>query len=81
MRVHQRYGTNLPIDPTDFPAVRKACLEKDINMVVVGPEEPLVKGIVDYFLADETISVIFLLSVLPLQRPDWKEAKPSPNNL
>ena len=47
------YGTNLPIDPTDFATVRKVCLEKDINMVVVGPEEPLVKGIVDYFLADK----------------------------
>jgi phosphoribosylamine--glycine ligase len=52
------FGTNLPIDPTDFPAVRKACLEKDINLVVVGPEEPLVKGIVDYFLADKSLSQI-----------------------
>ncbi len=52
------FGTNVPIDPTDFPAVRKVCLDKDINMVVVGPEEPLVKGIVDYFLADKSISHI-----------------------
>ena len=52
------FGTNLPLDPTDFPAVRKACLDNDIHMVVVGPEEPLVKGIVDFFIADETISHI-----------------------
>ena len=43
------FGTNLPLDPTDFPAVGKACLDNNINMVIVGPEEPLVKGIVDYF--------------------------------
>ncbi len=52
------FGTNLPLDPTDFPAVRKACLDNLIQMVVVGPEEPLVKGIVDYFLSDASISHI-----------------------
>ncbi len=49
------FGTNLSLDPTDFHAVRKACLDNEIDMVVVGPEEPLVKGIVDYFLSDESI--------------------------
>jgi len=49
------FGVNLPLDPTDFPAVGKACLDQGIDMVVVGPEEPLVKGIVDYFLADGTL--------------------------
>lgn len=52
------FGTNLALDPTDFQAVRKACLENEIDMVVVGPEEPLVKGIVDYFLSDKSISDI-----------------------
>jgi phosphoribosylamine--glycine ligase len=52
------FGTNLSLDPTDFQAVRKACLDLDISMVVVGPEEPLVKGIVDYFLADKALSQI-----------------------
>jgi len=52
------FGTNLPVDPSDFPAVRKACLENLIQMVVVGPEEPLVKGIVDYFASDASISHI-----------------------
>lgn len=42
-------GTNLPISITDFPAIREICIEKKINLLVVGPEEPLVEGIVDYF--------------------------------
>jgi phosphoribosylamine--glycine ligase len=52
------FGRNLPLDPTNFPEVGKACLEHNIQMVVVGPEEPLVKGIVDYFAADKTLNQI-----------------------
>jgi phosphoribosylamine---glycine ligase len=52
------FGTNLWLDPTDFEAVGNACLDNAISMVLVGPEEPLVKGIVDYFLADKTLSHI-----------------------
>jgi phosphoribosylamine--glycine ligase len=52
------FGTNLSLDPTDFQSVRKACLDNTISMVVVGPEEPLVMGIADFFLADRSISHI-----------------------
>ena len=52
------FGKNLPLDPTDFSAVGKACLDNSISMVLVGPEEPLVKGIVDYFLNDRSLSHI-----------------------
>ena len=52
------FGKNLPLDPTDFVAIGKACLENKISLVVVGPEEPLVKGIVDYFLNDRSLSHI-----------------------
>jgi phosphoribosylamine--glycine ligase len=52
------FGTNLSLDPVDFAAVGKACMDHHINMVVVGPEEPLVKGIVDYFAADAMLSQI-----------------------
>jgi phosphoribosylamine--glycine ligase len=52
------FGTNILLDPTDFPAVRQACLDNQVGMVVVGPEEPLVKGIVDYFLNEKAISHI-----------------------
>lgn len=42
-------GTNLPIAADDFPNIKKAVIENQINMVVVGPEDPLVKGVYDYF--------------------------------
>jgi phosphoribosylamine---glycine ligase len=45
-------GVNIDLSPLDFEAVRKFCIREDIGMVVVGPEEPLVKGIVDFFAAD-----------------------------
>lgn len=42
-------GTNLPIAVTDFDAMARACAKHAIDMILVGPEEPLVKGIYDYF--------------------------------
>jgi phosphoribosylamine--glycine ligase len=51
-------GTNLDIDILNFDLVKKTVLEKKINIVIVGPEEPLVKGIYDYFKADKEISSI-----------------------
>ncbi len=56
-----RFGTNENVSATDFQGIRKLVLEKDITMVVVGPEDPLVKGIRDYFENDpqlKNISVI-----------------------
>jgi phosphoribosylamine--glycine ligase len=54
-------GTNVNLSPTDFEAVKKFCVANEIDMVIVGPEEPLVRGIVDFFKADallENIAVI-----------------------
>ncbi len=51
-------GTNLDIDILNFALLKKHVLEKKINFVIVGPEEPLVKGIYDYFLADKELSHI-----------------------
>lgn len=45
-------GTNVPIAVTDFEGIKKHVLDHAIEMVVVGPEDPLVKGIHDFFLAD-----------------------------
>ena len=40
---------NVNLDPDNFSELEKCCLEKDIKMLVVGPEKPLVNGIVDHF--------------------------------
>ncbi|HEX7414589.1 MAG TPA: phosphoribosylamine--glycine ligase, partial [Bacteroidia bacterium] len=54
-------GTNVPIFPTDFEAIKSFVWEKDIDMVVVGPEDPLVKGIYDFFKADEVLKDIAII--------------------
>lgn len=51
-------GTNVNISATDFEAVKKLVWEKGIDMVLVGPEDPLVKGIHDYFLQDDVLKDI-----------------------
>ena len=48
----RQFGKNIPISPIDFEAVKLFVLENSIEMVVVGPEEPLVLGIYDFFIAD-----------------------------
>jgi phosphoribosylamine--glycine ligase len=49
---------NVSISPTDFEAIKKLVLQENINMVVVGPEDPLVKGIFDFFQNDEKLKNI-----------------------
>lgn len=44
-------GTNVALRADDFEGIERFVLEHQINMVVVGPEDPLVKGIYDYFAA------------------------------
>ena len=48
-------GENVSVLATDFPAIKRLVLEKDINMVVVGPEVPLVNGIYDFFINDSEL--------------------------
>ncbi|HEX8269290.1 MAG TPA: phosphoribosylamine--glycine ligase [Flavobacterium sp.] len=51
-------ATNLDIKPTDFDAIKSLVISENIEMVVVGPEDPLVKGIFDFFAADEMLKNI-----------------------
>ncbi len=51
-------GTNVDISVNDFEKLGNFCLEKSIDMVVVGPEDPLVKGIYDYFQNSEELKNI-----------------------
>lgn len=51
-------ATNVSLNITDMEAIRKFVLENGVNMVVVGPEDPLVHGIYDYFQADSLLQAI-----------------------
>jgi phosphoribosylamine---glycine ligase len=62
-------GTNLKLDPGSFEEVKKAVLENSIDIVVVGPEAPLVDGIHDFFLADKELASI------PVVGPDRSAAR------
>jgi phosphoribosylamine--glycine ligase len=52
------YGENISIKATDFGQISTFCLAQDIDMVIVGPEDPLVKGIRDFFLQNEDLKHI-----------------------
>ena len=51
-------GENVAIAADNFPAIKEFVLNNQVDMVVVGPEDPLVKGIYDYFKADNTLASI-----------------------
>lgn len=57
----EQHGTNVEINPNDFPAVKKLVLDESIDLVVVGPEEPLVRGIVDFFEADAQLNKVLIV--------------------
>ena len=52
---------NVPLRTDDFEGIKAFCLEKDVTMVVVGPEDPLVKGISDYFKNDPDLKDIIVI--------------------
>ncbi|MCD7899582.1 MAG: phosphoribosylamine--glycine ligase [Bacteroides sp.] len=54
-------GKNVDIKATDFEAIKTFVLEKGIEMIVVGPEDPLVKGIYDFFAHDITTRDIAII--------------------
>ena len=56
-----KFGTNVSIGINDFEAQKKFCIENKINMLVVGPEEPLVNGVYDFFKNDETLKNIIVV--------------------
>ena len=54
-------ATNINIGVNDFEAIKELVLDKQIDMVVVGPEDPLVNGVHDYFLNDEAIKHVSVI--------------------
>lgn len=57
----QAIATNLALSVTDFQAIKTAVLDHKIDMVVVGPEDPLVQGIVDYFKEDADLQHVLVV--------------------
>lgn len=54
-------GQNVPISVDDFESLKTLVLENDISMVVVGPEDPLVKGIYDFFKDDDSLKEVTVI--------------------
>lgn len=54
-------GRNVPIEVTDFEAMKRFSLDHDIDMIIVGPEVPLVEGVYNYFHEDEDICHIAVI--------------------
>ena len=54
-------GENVPLHPEDFPAIESFILSHTIQMLVVGPEVPLVKGIYDYFRSQYRFSDLYII--------------------
>lgn len=56
-----QHGTNVNIKATDFSALKEFAINSNIDMIVVGPEEPLVKGVYDYFTLNEETKHIIVI--------------------
>lgn len=54
-------GQNVELDITDFEAIGKFCVDENIEMIIVGPEEPLVKGLYDHFKADDRLRKLYFI--------------------
>ena len=51
----QKFGTNIALGINDFEAIKTFCIDNNIDVLVVGPEEPLVKGIYDFMEAAKDV--------------------------
>jgi phosphoribosylamine--glycine ligase len=56
-----QYGENVNISPVDFEGIKKFVITKNIDLVMVGPEDPLVNGIYDYFEKDDLLKNVKLI--------------------
>ena len=65
----QKFCTNINISVNDFAKIKELVLSENISMVIVGPEDPLVNGIVDFFNSDKKLKNIAIIG------PDSKGAK------
>jgi phosphoribosylamine--glycine ligase len=56
-----QYGNNVNLSITDFGAIKQFVLDNNITLVVVGPEEPLVKGVTDFFRKDDQLKQVVVI--------------------
>ena len=70
-------GENVNIKATDFEAISAFALKENIQMIVVGPEDPLVKGIYDYFQNRPELKHIAVIGPR-LKERNWKAARNLP---
>jgi phosphoribosylamine---glycine ligase len=56
-----QYGTNVNLSITDFVAIKQFVLDNNITLLVVGPEEPLVKGVTDFFRKDDQLKQVVVI--------------------
>lgn len=64
-------GENIPLDVNDFESIKKEVLTNKVDLVFVGPEDPLVNGIHDFFLADDMLKEIPVIG--PQKQGAWLE--------
>ena len=57
----KKHGKNVDLSPIDFDGIKDFVISQQIDMVIVGPEEPLVHGIYDYFQADEQLKKVGII--------------------
>ena len=54
-------ATNLPVDVTNFESIKQLVIDNQIQILIVGPEDPLVNGIHDFFLADDQLKNVAVI--------------------
>ncbi|MBS1689392.1 MAG: phosphoribosylamine--glycine ligase, partial [Bacteroidetes bacterium] len=56
-----KYGTNVSLSSNDFDGVKKFCMEKNVDILFPGSEDPLVAGIYDFFKSDDQLKHIIIV--------------------
>ena len=57
----REHGTNLAVDPNDFAAVKQIVTDNNVKLVICGPEEPLVRGLQDFFHDDDQLKSVYFI--------------------
>ena len=80
------FGKNVKMNPNDFESVGQFCIENHVELLIVGPEEPLVLGMRDYFEAHESLkNILFIgpdkMGATMEASKDWSKAFMYKNNI